>query len=206
MNLSYYRQSKFDYDKTVANISSQAKKLGLMVHKPVDLPKGQGVIVQIVNPEWVNNVLRIDQNLLGFIPANIVVLKKGKDTEIGVASPNILSEVTRDPRLSALSKQISDTITTIIHASAGVEALKPQSVKLFSTESCPYCKMEAAWLDSQNVEYEMVMVDSDQKSAEEMVQKTGQMGVPVTIVDYGEGMEDVVVGFDRDKLTSILGV
>lgn len=206
MNLSYYRQSKFDYDKTVANIISQAKKFGLTAHKPVDLPKGQGVIIQIINPEWVNNVLRIDRNLLGFIPANISVFKSGTDTTVGVVNPNILSEVTRDPRFSALSKQISDTITTIIHASAGVEALKPQSVKLFSTESCPYCKMEAVWLDSQNVEYEMVMVDSDQKSAEEMVQKTGQMGVPVTIVDYGEGMEDVVVGFDRDKLTSILGV
>jgi len=81
--------------------------------------------------------------------------------------------------------------------------MKPTSIKLYSTTTCPYCKMEAAWLDTKNVTYDEVHVDLDRKSAEEMIQKTGQMGVPVTAVLYEGGKEEYIVGFDKQRLSSV---
>lgn len=71
--------------------------------------------------------------------------------------------------------------------------------------SCPYCKMEKAWLDENNIKHELVYVDQDNSAANEMVEKTGQMGVPVTEISYAEGEPVYVVGFDRNQLTELLG-
>jgi glutaredoxin len=66
--------------------------------------------------------------------------------------------------------------------------------------------MEAAWLDEKKVKYELIHVDKDQKEAEDMVKKTGQMGVPVTAIQFEGGEEEFVVGFDRPQLSQILNV
>jgi glutaredoxin len=66
--------------------------------------------------------------------------------------------------------------------------------------------MEKNWLDEKGVEYEQVLVDQNQRAAEEMVQATGQMGVPVTALEFEEGESEFVVGFDRNKLSALLGV
>jgi glutaredoxin 3 len=81
---------------------------------------------------------------------------------------------------------------------------KLSKIKLYSTTTCPYCKMEASWLDSKKIQYEEVHVDLDQKEAEDMVRKTRQMGVPVTSLLYENGTEEFIVGFDRPKLELIL--
>lgn len=84
--------------------------------------------------------------------------------------------------------------------------MKPVSIKLYSTTTCPYCMMEKAWLDSEKVKHEVVYVDMDRAQAIEMVKKTGQMGVPVTQVKYENGKEDYIVGFDKPRLSQILKV
>jgi len=76
---------------------------------------------------------------------------------------------------------------------------KPK-VKLYSTKTCPYCMMEKDWLENEKIEHEVVYVDSNQKEAMNMVQKTGQMGVPVTQIQYNDGREEYVIGFDKPKL------
>ncbi len=82
--------------------------------------------------------------------------------------------------------------------------MKGKKVVLYSTMTCPYCKMEAAWLEENNVDYKEVHVDLNQSAAREMVEKTGQMGVPVTeIVSEGEQPE-FIVGFNRPLLQSKL--
>ena len=83
--------------------------------------------------------------------------------------------------------------------------MKVKSVKLYSTMHCPYCKMEKAWLEGNKIEHTISYVDQDQKEAIEMVRKTGQMGVPVTEITYEEGSPEYIVGFDVNKLSSILG-
>ncbi len=84
--------------------------------------------------------------------------------------------------------------------------MKVASIKLYSTTTCPYCMMEKAWLDSEKIKHEVVYVDRDRTSAIEMVGKTGQMGVPVTRVKYEDGKEEYVVGFDKSRLSQIIGV
>jgi len=82
--------------------------------------------------------------------------------------------------------------------------MKVKKVKLYSTISCPYCKMEKAWLEGNGVEHEVSYVDQNQEEAIKMVKATGQMGVPVTEISYEEGKPEYIVGFDIHKLSEIL--
>lgn len=66
--------------------------------------------------------------------------------------------------------------------------------------------MEKSWLDSQGIQHETVFVDVNPREAEAMVEKTGQLGVPVTEIHY-ENYEPVyIVGFDKPRLMELLGV
>lgn len=78
--------------------------------------------------------------------------------------------------------------------------MKKISVKLYSTKTCPYCIMEKSWLENEKIKHEVVYVDSDQDEAIKMVEKTGQMGVPVTEIKFEDGREEFVVGFDKPTL------
>ncbi|MBD3310829.1 NrdH-redoxin [Candidatus Woesearchaeota archaeon] len=72
-------------------------------------------------------------------------------------------------------------------------------VTVYSTSTCPWCTKVKDFLKENNVEFEDIDVSSDQEKQEEMVEKSGQMGVPVIDID-GE----IVVGFDEDKLKKLL--
>ena len=72
-------------------------------------------------------------------------------------------------------------------------------VKIYSTPFCPYCLALKKFLEEQGVEFEEIDVSQDEKAREEMIKKTGQMGVPVVEID-GE----IVVGFDREKIIKLL--
>lgn len=72
-------------------------------------------------------------------------------------------------------------------------------VKMYTTPTCVYCKMTKDFFAKNNVQFEEVNVAVDAKAREEMVQKSGQLGVPVIDVD-GE----IVVGFDQEKLSELL--
>lgn len=65
-------------------------------------------------------------------------------------------------------------------------------VKLYSTPTCPYCRMAKDFLEKEGVEFTVVDVSEDEEAAREMVEKSGQMGVPVMEVE-----KTIVVGFDR---------
>lgn len=77
------------------------------------------------------------------------------------------------------------------------------NVTIYSTQTCPYCKQEKAWLDEQGIKYTNYFVDEEPDKAQEMIDKSGQLGVPVTIVQ-ADDKEEVVVGFDRARLTTLL--
>lgn len=74
-------------------------------------------------------------------------------------------------------------------------------VKVYTTPTCPWCMRVKQFLDERNIPYEEYNVAEDAARAEEMIQKSGQMGVPVIEVD-GE----IVVGFDRPRLEELLGL
>jgi len=74
-------------------------------------------------------------------------------------------------------------------------------VKVFSTPVCPFCITLKEFLKQHNVEFEEIDVAEDKKGREEMITKSGQMGVPVIEID-GE----IVVGFNKEKITELLNI
>ena len=72
---------------------------------------------------------------------------------------------------------------------------------VYSTITCPYCQMAKAYLKEKGVVFEEIDVSANQAKAEEMVQKSGQMGVPVIEIN-GE----IVVGFNKPEIDRILGL
>lgn len=79
-------------------------------------------------------------------------------------------------------------------------------VKIFTTTTCPYCKMEKEYLDSKGVKYENVFVDNDSKAAEKMIEESGQMGVPFTEITKDDGTVTKILGFDKEKLNEVIGI
>ena len=74
-------------------------------------------------------------------------------------------------------------------------------VTVYSTPTCPYCVQAKDFLKENNVEFEDVDVAADRARAEEMVEKSGQMGVPVILID-----DEVLIGFDKKKLMDVLKI
>ncbi len=72
-------------------------------------------------------------------------------------------------------------------------------VIVYSTTTCPYCVMAKDWLKGKKVEFEDVNVGINQDRAREMIQKSGQMGVPVLDV-----AGSIIIGFDKPKIEEAL--
>ncbi len=74
-------------------------------------------------------------------------------------------------------------------------------VRIFSTPTCSYCRLTKQFFTEHNVAYEEHDVASDLSARQEMLTKSGQSGVPVIFVD-----DQVVVGYDRERLSELLGI
>ena len=72
-------------------------------------------------------------------------------------------------------------------------------VKIYSTPTCPWCKKAKQYLDEKAIKYESIDVSSNEVAQKEMIEKSGQMGVPV--LDIGG---KIVIGFDKEKIDEIL--
>lgn len=73
-------------------------------------------------------------------------------------------------------------------------------VKIYTTPTCPYCKLAKSYMDEQGVAFEEIDVAADSDAAQEMVKLSGQMGVPVIMVD-----DQVIVGWNKTALEEALG-
>lgn len=204
MNLAYFRKSNFDFQKTLENLNEALKKNGLKNLSQITLNNNQGVLINICHPDWISNLVTVDKNFIGLLPCSIVILEKDKDIYVGVGNPNILGKLTQNPAIIDTASHAEKILKKIVEEACGVGPLKVKKIKLYATMSCPYCKMEASWLDSKGVKYEHVYVDLNHIAAEEMVRKTGQMGVPVTEIVYDNGEEEYVIGFDKERLEEVV--
>ena len=72
-------------------------------------------------------------------------------------------------------------------------------VKVYSTKTCPWCHKVKELLNEKKVKFDDIDVGADQKAANEMVEKSGQMGVPVTDIDG-----QIIVGFDKEAFEKAL--
>jgi glutaredoxin-like YruB-family protein len=79
-------------------------------------------------------------------------------------------------------------------------------VKIYTTTTCPFCKLEKEYLDSKSISYETVLVDQDAKAAEEMVKISNQMGVPFTVITKDDGGQETILGFDKDRINQALNI
>ncbi len=76
-----------------------------------------------------------------------------------------------------------------------------KKVTIYSTPTCHFCQMAKEYFAQNNVSYEEFNVASDTERRKEMMEKSGQLGVPVILID-----SDVVIGFNRPKLQRLLGI
>jgi len=74
-----------------------------------------------------------------------------------------------------------------------------KSVIIYSAPTCPYCKRAKEYLSQKGISYTDYDVASDRDKAKEMIQKSGQIGVPVILVD-----DQLVAGFNQSKLDELL--
>ncbi len=73
------------------------------------------------------------------------------------------------------------------------------TVKIYTTPTCHYCKMAKEYFQSKSIQYEEYNVMTNLEKRQEMISKTGQMGVP--IIDIGG---KIIIGFDRSKINEYL--
>ena len=76
---------------------------------------------------------------------------------------------------------------------------KGHNITVYSTKTCPWCVKAKEFLKEKKVEFRDVNVGADQDAANEMVEKSGQMGVPVIDVDG-----KIIIGFDKEELEKSL--
>lgn len=73
------------------------------------------------------------------------------------------------------------------------------NIKVYSTPACLWCKRAKEFLTEKGVKFEDIDVSTDHEAAHEMVEKSGQMGVPVIDID-----SEIIVGFNRDAVEKAL--
>ncbi len=82
-----------------------------------------------------------------------------------------------------------------------MEPTAQKLVTIYSTPSCHFCQMSKEFFKENNVAYTEHDVASDMAQRQEMIDKSGQMGVPVIFVG-----DEMIIGFDKKRLSSALGI
>ncbi len=76
-----------------------------------------------------------------------------------------------------------------------------KKVMIYTTPSCTWCQKAKEYFKDQNIDYEEIDVSRNRQQAQEMIRKSGQMGVPVIDIE-GE----IIIGFDQVGIDNILGI
>ena len=76
-----------------------------------------------------------------------------------------------------------------------------KDITIYSTPTCHFCQMTKDFLKEKGIGYTEFNVASDLEKRQEMIQKSGQMGVPVIFVG-----DELIIGFDKERLVSSLGI
>ena len=76
-----------------------------------------------------------------------------------------------------------------------------KNVTIYSTPTCHFCHMAKDFFKANNVAFTDYNVATDLEKRKEMVEKSGQMGVPVILID-----NDLIVGFNKPQIAKLLGI
>src|SRR3989344_4320490 len=110
----------------------------------------------------------------------------------------VKKKTSKKPIKQSSKKTIKKTVKKTVKSAVKQKTTKTKStsklvsVKIYTTPTCPYCKMAKEYIKSKGVKYTEYDVSKDEKRANEMIEKSGQMGVPVLDIKG-----KIIVGFDR---------
>ena len=78
-------------------------------------------------------------------------------------------------------------------------------VTIFSTTTCPYCKMLKDYLTSKSIVFSEKLVDQDDTARDQMISESGGfLGVPFTVITKDDGTKENIIGFDKGKIDSLV--
>lgn len=83
---------------------------------------------------------------------------------------------------------------------------KVKDITVYSTHTCVYCNAEKQYLKQHEIPFTEVFVDEDEQQAKKMVQLSGQMGVPFTVITHEDDKQEHILGFDQPRLAAALGL
>jgi glutaredoxin-like YruB-family protein len=128
-------------------------------------------------------------------------------TEYGITSvPALLQFENGDLKNVTKGCQKAEHFNSIIGknvfvSGTGAEGKRQKRVTVYTTPTCSWCTTIKRHLQANGIQYREVNVAADQKAAEEMVKRSGQQGVPQTDIDG-----QIIVGFDKTRINSLLGI
>jgi len=76
-----------------------------------------------------------------------------------------------------------------------------KNIQIYTSPTCHYCRAAKEYFAEKGVAYQEYDVFADGAAREEMMQKSGQLGVPVISID-----DKIVIGFDRQRIDQLLGL
>ena len=79
-------------------------------------------------------------------------------------------------------------------------------ILVYTTTTCPFCKMQKDYFNSKNIAFSEILVDENPGEAQKMIELSGQLGVPFTVITKDDGTVEKILGFDKERLNSILGI
>ena len=79
-------------------------------------------------------------------------------------------------------------------------------VTIYTTKTCPFCKMQKDYLNSKKIIFSEILVDEKPDEAQKMIQISGQMGVPFTVIVKDDGEQVYILGFDESKISEALKI
>lgn len=81
-----------------------------------------------------------------------------------------------------------------------------KDVTIYTSNTCAYCHALKDFLNKKSVSYNEINIDEKPDMRQELVEMSGQMAVPVTIITKEDGGKEMAVGFDAPKLSAALGI
>jgi len=198
MNISYSRKTKIEKDKIINNLANFAKNNNLEIWGEKEFDNFY--LIGIYQKEFFEFLKGINIDLIGILPFYLAILDEVEFRRVLILNPEILGSLINNPEFLKIEDFYKDLIDVITENSYR----KIEKIKLYASTTCPYCISEKEYLDSRKIKYEYFLVDINENAAREMIEKTGQFGVPVTEIIYDDQESEIILGFDKSRLEKVL--
>ena len=203
MNIAYFRKTEKTVAEALAALKGALEKRNIAITGETKFPSGD-VLIQFLDAKKASAILKEDRMVVGLVPMAALVTERDGAVSVGISNPQLMMGSPELGAEAATVDAMAKDLRAAVQEAAGVGEPSVKKVTLYSTATCPYCKMEKSYLEKKGVKFDLVMVDADRTAAQEMVRKSGQMGVPQTEIAYDDGDSEIIMGFDKDRLEEVL--